>query len=196
MDLDRSNRYRVILKSAHGTSGSHRDTEGVSGSKLDVNGREWISPPVEETSGQIDEDRSAVLAKECEDAKVGEASAAPPAYKGSTSLLDEILANQSKILVPGKFLKINRDGTLSQQTEEFEKYLNGKSCKDTKVGGATLFRFMYSTTTALRPQSPTKSTGESKLMSRDRVDWSRMGMQIWARMRMASEEKWYWGTKR
>jgi len=113
----------------------------ASGSKLDVNGRESISPPIEESTGQLGESRSEIPSKECterDNANPDDISAAPPVYKGSTSLLDEILANQSKILVPGKFLKINKDGSLSQKTEKFEKYLNGKSCKDTKVGDTPL----------------------------------------------------------
>lgn len=43
-------------------------------------------------------------------------------------MLDEILANQSKILAPSKYLKINRDGTIAETTN-LKEYLEKKDKK-------------------------------------------------------------------
>lgn len=49
--------------------------------------------------------------------------------KTSLTLLDEILVNQSKILAPAKYLKINKDGSLGE-TLDLKKYLEKKKNYD------------------------------------------------------------------
>lgn len=48
--------------------------------------------------------------------------------ENSLTLLDEILANQSKILAPSKYLKINKDGTITETTD-LKTYLEKKEKK-------------------------------------------------------------------
>lgn len=50
----------------------------------------------------------------------------------TSSLLDEIIANQSRILAPSRLLKVNRDGTLVE-TDAYRDYLLKKVRKIRKI---------------------------------------------------------------
>ncbi|KAI1731946.1 PHD-finger domain-containing protein [Ditylenchus destructor] len=121
IDLKQSDNYKVIKRSNKESS----STSLQRGGRLDLFGNTWV-PPLDENSPP--EPRRAVP------------KSPSPKREVTLTLLDEILANQSKVLVPGKFLKINRDGTL-EESEQYKKYLertkskhDRQSARDTTSG--------------------------------------------------------------
>ncbi|KAI1725451.1 PHD-finger domain-containing protein [Ditylenchus destructor] len=108
IDLKQSDNYKVIKRSTKEAS----STSVQRGGRLDLFGNTWV-PPLDENSPP--EPRRDVQKPS-------------PKREVTLTLLDEILANQSKVLVPGKFLKINRDGTL-EESEQYKKYLERTKSK-------------------------------------------------------------------